>query len=207
MSRGTYKKMVFWLLLVTILLVVLPPFHIRTLDSPGAGTSSDVASLAVGFWRSSLVTPQVPPTDLQLLVEALNGDSRNGSGSYGHRPGIGGPLFYYVSGTARVVTVDRRGIWLDTGGGGIHAVLQTGPIFGSALRDATGLLRLEDFNSFDFNELAARLNRLSETVAQADWRSAAQVGSMLHFIAAGRLNTANGDGRTLLLAPIQVQVK
>ena len=102
-----------------------------------------------------------------------------------------------MSGEARVVSIDPSGLWLDTSDLGTWRVLlQTGPIFGSALRDATGLLRLEDFSSFDFNELAAQLNRLSESQVAPELRRDARVGSRLQFLAAGRLDRVSGEGRT-----------
>ena len=113
-----------------------------------------------------------------------------------------------MSGEAHVIAIDARGLWLDgAGSGDWRVLLQTGPIFGSALRDATGLLRLEDFSSFDFNEMGAQLNRLSETQVGSILRRDARVGSQVDFVAAGRLDSVSGDGHTLLLAPIRVSLK
>lgn len=201
--------------LVGVLLIVFPPFHIRRIDGHAGGVandhaaSADVAHSAARFWDVSLTTRQVHPTDWLVLIEALQEDPVQGSGRYGRRPAIGGPWFYLLSGEARVVSIDARGLWLG-GGAGLgdwRVLLQTGPIFGSALRDATGLLRLEDFSSFDFNELGAQLNRLSETRVGAVLRRDARVGSQLEFVAAGRLDSVSGDGHTLLLAPIRVTLK
>ena len=69
------------------------------------------------------------------------------------------------------------------------------------------MLRLEDFSSFDFNELAAQLNRLSESQVAPELRRDARVGSRLQFLAAGRLDRVSGEGRTMLLAPIRVSLK
>jgi predicted lipoprotein len=198
-----------------MLLVVFPPFHVHRIDSHGGGVANDhaasvdVASNAARFWDMTLMSQQVHPTDWLVLIKALQENPGQGSGPYGRRPAIGGPWFYLLSGEARVASIDARGLWLD-GGAGLgdwHVLLQTGPIFGSALRDATGLLRLEDFSSFDFNELGAQLNRLSETRVGTGLRHDARVGSQLDFVAAGRLDSMSGEGRTLLLAPIRVTLK
>ena len=208
--NGNTRKLAIVLMLAAVFLSVFPPFHIRKLEAgTGAhGSSPDIARRASEFWKSSLARPRVPPVDLQMLLQALSHDPAGSGREYGRRPGIGGPWFYLVSGTARVASVDRRGVWLEPGdGSGVAAVLQTGPIFGSALRDATGLVRFEDFSSFDFNQLSEQFNHLSETLAQPALRRDARVGARVEFVAAGRLNINGGDGRTLLLAPIAVQVK
>lgn len=211
MKGGNYRLVAACVLVV--LLVIFPPFHIRRIDSSARDlandhtASADVAHRAAKFWNTRLISQQ-PPTDFRVLIEGLRKDPVQASQRYGRRPGIGGAWFYLVSGEAHVVTIDSRGLWLDVPGlGDWRVLLQTGPIFGSALRDATGLLRLEDFSSFDFNEMGAQLNRLSETQVGSVLRRDARVGSQVDFVAAGRLDTVSGDGHTLLLAPIRVSLK
>jgi predicted lipoprotein DUF2291 len=202
------------LALVVLLLIIFPPFHIRRIDGHARevandhAASADIAQVATRFWNTSLTSQQVHPTDWRVLIQALREDPVLASRRYGRRPGIGGPSFYLVSGEARVVSVDPRGLWLGAPDlGDWRVLLQTGPIFGSALRDATGLLRLEDFSSFDFNELGAQLNRLSEVRVGSVLRRDVRVGSQIEFVAAGRLDTVGGDGRTVLLAPLRVSVR
>jgi hypothetical protein len=209
--QSRYYRWGISLSIVALLLGVFPPFHFRKLSDQSVSVrgvgSTDIANTARAFWNSSLLTPRVPPTDWQVLLQALARDPVEGGRAHGRRPGIGGAYFYLVSGEARVASIDARGVWLEGAVGGMRAVLQTGPIFGSALRDATGLLKFEDFSSFDFNELSAQLNHLSETAVQPLLRREAHVGEAIQFLAAGRLNSAIGDGRTLLLAPIWVQIR
>ncbi len=202
------------LALVVLLLIIFPPFHIRRIDDHARGlandhaASADIAQVATRFWTTSLTSQQVHPTDWRVLINALREDPVLASRRYGRRPGIGGPWFYFLSGEARIVAIDPRGLWLGAPDlGDQRVLLQTGLIFGSALRDATGLLRLEDFSSFDFNELGSHLNRLSEAQVGSVLRRDARVGNQLEFVAAGRLDTVGGDGRTLLLAPIRVSLE
>ena len=212
--RGGAFRLVVMLALVALLLIFFPPFHIRRLDghsldrSNDHSASADITQIAARFWNTSLTSQRVRPTDWQVLIKALQQDPMLASQRYGHRPGIGGPSFYLLSGEARVVSIDSRGLWLGAPESvDWHILLQTGPIFGSALRDATGLLKLEDFSSFDFNELGAQLNRLSEDRIGTAVRRDTRAGSEVEFVAAGRLDTVSGDDRTLLLAPIRVRLK
>ncbi len=62
-----------------------------------------------------------------------------------------------------VQKIDARGVWLGVEATKpLQAVLITGPIFGNALRDSTGLLSLSDFTSIRFQPLGAELNRLAD---------------------------------------------
>ena len=212
--RPTAFKWAIALALVVLLLILFPPFHVHRINGPVRGltndhaASADIVQTATRFWDTRLSSQQVHSTDWLVLIKALRDDPGQASRRYGHRPGIGGPWFYLLSGDARVISVDSGGLWLGAPDLGDWRVqLQTGPIFGSALRDATGLLRLEDFSSFDFNALGAQLNRLSEERIGAVLRRDARVGSQLEFIAAARLDTISGDDHTLLLAPIRVVLK
>lgn len=217
MSGGGGFKALRWaaiLAIIGVLLFLFPPFHIRRIDDhhrrPGDdhSASADIAHRATRFWDGSLTSQQVHPTDWLVLVKALREDPLQANRRYGRRSAIGGPWYYLLSGEARVVSIDSRGLWL--GAPALEpwrVLLQTGPIFGSALRDATGLLKLADFSSFDFNELGAQLNRLSEDRIGAGLRRDARVGGQLEFVAAARLDDLSADGHTLLLAPIKVSLK
>jgi hypothetical protein len=199
---------------IVLLLIIFPPFHVRRIDGHAReptsdhAASADIAQVATRFWDTSLTSKGVRATDWHVLIKALREDPALAGQRYGHRPGIGGQWYYLVCGQARVVSIDSHGLWLGSPDLGDWRVqLQTGPIFGSALRDATGLLRLEDFSSFDFNELGAQLDRLSETRVGSMLRHDARVGSQLEFVAAARLDIVSGDDRTVLLAPIRVSLE
>lgn len=213
-GRAPTVRLTVTLALIGLLLVVFPPFHLRRLETGHRGpaddhsASADIALRATRFWDTKLTSAQMHPTDWLVLVKALQKDPVQAGDRYGRRPAIGGPSYYLLSGEARIVSIDSRGLWLGAPTlGDWRVLLQTGPIFGSALRDATGLLELEDFSSFDFNELGAQLNRLSEVRVGTALRKHAQVGSQLEFVAAARLDPVSGDAHTLLLAPVKVSLE
>ncbi len=201
-----------WLALLvaaSLAFVVFPPFHVRPLRrgvAPAAVAGAiDVPRAAERFWSEKLVAPAVEPVDVHTLMQAIEQDSGMATEKYGHRSGIGGSAFFFVSGKAGVKAVDRIGVWLNVDvGEPLQAVLITGPIFGSALRDATGLLEIGDFNSFDFNALGAELNRLAEARAQPALRRDVRTGSQILFLAAGEIDDASGTRPVLKLVPIRV---
>jgi predicted lipoprotein len=200
-------------LAAAVLLIVFPPFHIRPLKQGGATPVAtpgavDVPRVAEQFWTGKLLAAAMEPVDVRTLMMALDADPAMAMEQYGHRAGIGGNAVFFVEGAGVVQKIDASGVWLGVDvTKPLQAVLITGPIFGNALRDSTGLLSLSDFNSFDFNALGAELNRLAEARVQPQLRKDASVGSPLSFLAAGELDDASGDRPILKLVPIRVTPK
>jgi hypothetical protein len=140
-------------------------------------------------------------------VAALVQDPALAKEKYGRRAGVGGKTFFLVSGTGRVASIDHTGAWIDVGAADTPRVLLlTGPVFGNALRDVTGLLNLSDYSSVDFNSLSTQLNHLCETRAQPALRRA-RAGASISFLAAGEIDDASQAVPVLRLAPIRVEVQ
>jgi predicted lipoprotein len=197
-------------LAAAVLVIVFPPFHVRSLSQGKASPAAirgavDVPRVAEQFWTGKLLTPSVEPVNVRALMMAIDQDPAMAMKKYGHRAGIGGNAVFLVEGAGTVESVDARGVWLGIEvAKPLRSVLITGPVFGNALRDATGLLSINDFNSFDFNALGAELNRLAEARVQPQLRKDASVGSHVSFLAAGELDDASADRPILKLIPIRV---
>jgi len=192
-----------------LLLALFPPFHIRPRDAVGVqhggAGALDVPTVAERFWSEKLLGPGVPPVDVQLLVAALVQDPAHAVEKYGRRAGVGGKTFFLASGTGHIASVDYRGAWIDVGGSeSPRILLLTGPVFGNALRDVTGLLSLSDYRPADFDALSTALDRLAETRAQPTLR-ALGVGASISFLAAGEIDDASQAVPVLRLAPIRVE--
>jgi len=210
-ERPRWWKPAGWIAAAAVLLALFPPFHVRPLESavvPQKGAETlDVSAFAERFWNEKLLSPAVPTVEAQPLVAALVQDPALAAKKYGRRVGIGGKTFFLVSGSGRVASVDRSGAWINVGAGdNPRVLLLTGPVFGNALRDVTGLLNLSDYHSVDFNSLSTVLNRLCETRAQPALRSIG-VGASISFLAAGEIDDASQAVPVLRLAPIRVQVQ
>jgi hypothetical protein len=200
-----------WLVGTVVVLALFPPFHIRPLSAVGvaqkASAGVNVPGFAERFWDEKLVSPAVPGSEAAAVVAALVQDPALAAGKYGRRAGVGGKTFFLVSGAGRVASIDQTGVWIDVGGAQTPRVLLlTGPVFGNALRDVTGLLNLSDDSSADSNSLSRQLNHLSETRAQAALQGA-RVGASIAFRAAGEIDDASQAVPVLRLAPIRVEVR
>jgi hypothetical protein len=200
------------ILAAAILLRIFPPFHIHPLANSDSGpvmvsSTAAMRGVAEQFWNKKLVTPAVQPTDVRTLLAALHANPTTAGQQYGHTAELGGHPFYFVSGEGHVASVDHTGVWLAVDAGTpAKVVLLTGPIFGNALRDATGLLDIRYFSFSAFNSLSEELNRLAETRGESTLGSHVEPGSSLDFVAAGEVDDRGGTV-TLELVPIRVTPK
>lgn len=208
-ERRLGRKLAGWLVAAGLLLALFPPFHIRPLSAVNATQAApgalDVPAFAVRFWNEKLLSPGVPPVEARPLVATLVRNPQLAAQKYGRRAGIGGKTFFLVSGAGHIASVDQLGAWVDVGEAQTpRIVLVTGPVFGNALRDATGLLNLSDYRSVDFNALSTELDHLAETRAQPALHHLA-TGASISFLAAGEIDDASGAVPVLRLAPIHIE--
>jgi predicted lipoprotein len=195
--------------------VIFPPFRVHPLETAATVSTSppgamDVARVAAKFWDERLLSPAAQPVDARILLEALGKDAAAATTQYGRRTGIGGKAIFFIKGEGRVEAVDRGGVWLQaqtTMPTTTRLMIITGPIFGNALRDATGMLSSREFTSLDFNQLGAELNKLAEARAQPDLRAGSRAGATLSFVAAGELDDSSPGTPVLKLVPITVAWK
>jgi len=204
-----WRKPAGWITAAAVLLALFPPFHIRPHDAvsenEGAG-ALDVPAVAERFWNEKLLSPGVRPLDVRPLVAALVQDPARAAEKYGRQAGVGGKTFFLASGIGHIASVDHRGAWIDVDGSeSPRILLLTGPVFGNALRDVTGLLSLSDYRSADFEALSTALDRLAETRAQPALR-ALGAGASISFLAAGEIDDASQALPVFRLAPIRVEV-
>jgi predicted lipoprotein len=188
-------KHVAWPFALVLLWAAAPPFHVRRLDAADASSEKvqravfDPALFAPRFWSETLQPMSSQSVDAAKLLEVLQLDEEAAAQRYGRRAGLGGPAFYLVRGEGRVAGVDRKGVRLELSSGGT-VLLMTGPLFGNALRDATGLIEIQQFTSFEFNALSTELNRIAETRVQPILLERARPDTRLRFTGCGEYGEA-----------------
>jgi hypothetical protein len=200
-----------WLVVVGGVMAIWPPLHIHRLRNPAPGqiesrTVLQARGIADGFWRGTLTAGAVTPLDIRSLIELLQKDPAAAQ-QVGHTADYGGSPYYFLQGNGRVTSIDSTGLWLDVAAqGGMKVLLLVGPIFGNALRDATGKLPMKDLGFTQFNAVSEELDRLAESQGQAGLQGGVKVGAILHFVAAGEVDDSRGYP-VLELAPVRITVQ
>jgi predicted lipoprotein len=154
------------------------PWTVRGIDVGGdsataSGGQKDPAAYVDAIWNSKLVPAVLgSAVDARTLVSAVVQSPEEAQNRYGHRTG-NGPAYFLVKGEGRVTAVDlhsRAGLImvdLPPFDGKADVSIQAGPVIrGTAVRDATGLVRFSDFvNQLQYADVANALNdRVLKTV-------------------------------------------
>lgn len=183
---------------VFISLYFFPPFHIVSLEaarSESAATVFDAASFVETFWKDRLLESADSAVDAGELLTAFEVDPTDAVQRFGHRLGLSGTSSYFVSGRGRIIAAEDRTVTIALDDDGTAAVvIETGPVFGNAVRDGSGLLDVSDFpNSQDFNAISSEINRRVEERVFPELREKGAVGATVQFV--GGVEIADAEVR------------
>ena len=144
---------------------------------------------------------------MTLPLPAIQSDAATAKKKFSRSIGAAENYFYFLSGSGKVVAIWDEEISLNlTGGTNAEISLQTGLIFGNALRDSTGLLDANNYpNSQDFNGISEALNHLVETRVLPKLKEQAKVGAQISFAGCAEVADESADLKPLKVIPIQTE--
>ena len=187
----------------------LPLFHVVPLGDSGQNGIFEPRAFIDRFWAEKLIPASARAVDASELVTALYEDRQSAREAHSRSVGLGGVYYYFVTGTGRVVSVEKNSIGLAVRDGldEVEVSLETGPIFGNAVRDGTGLLDVNDFpNSQDFNALSSEINGRVEEQVLPTLRTVA-VGASVRFAGCAEVMDEETDLRPLRVVPFIAEVQ
>ncbi|MEI6193426.1 MAG: DUF2291 family protein, partial [Verrucomicrobiota bacterium] len=123
----------------------------------------NATQFAEDFWTTKLLASLDKTVKAEALLPAINSDAAAAKQKFSRSVGLSEGYFYFISGSGRVVAVsdDEVSLAVTDGSTNAEVSLQTGLLFGNAVRDGTGLLNASDYpNSQDFNDISAALNHI-----------------------------------------------
>ena len=188
-----------------------PLFHIVPLNQIRAGKVAETFNakrFAESFWMNQLPGSLEKAVKSDVLLAAIQSDVALAKRKFGRTVGLSEGYFYFISGSGRVTAASNEDVSLAMveGKTNVEISLQTGLIFGNALRDGTGLLNAGDYpNSQDFNDISTALNQIVETRVLPKLRQEAKVGARLCFIGCAEISDEASDLKPLKVIPIQTE--
>ena len=205
-----------WFIVVVILACVcwlFPLFHVVTLKTATAEKAAatfNATQFAETFWTNQLPSALEKTVAAKMLLPAIQSDAAAAKKKFARSLGLGEGYFYFLRGAGKIISVSDDEIILTVTENSTNAEvsLQTGLIFGNALRDGTGLLNASDYpNSQDFNDISAALNHLVETRVLPKLREQAKVGAKISFVGCAEVDDESTDLKPLKVMPIQTEVQ
>jgi predicted lipoprotein len=205
-----------WLITVAIAMGIcwrFPLFHavpLKTATAEKAAAAFDPKEFAEIFWTNQLLPSLTKAVKAETLLPAIQADAAVAKTNYSHSVGMGESYFYFLSGTGHVTAVSDDAVSLAINGSSTNTEvsLQTGLVFGNALRDGTGQLNVNDYpNSQDFNAISEALNHIVETRVLPKLRDQAKVGAKIYFTGCAEVDDESSDLKPLKVIPIQTELQ
>jgi len=194
------------------LLWKFPLFHVVPLEKTATqqqGAAFNAKAFAEGFWRTRLIPRLANAHDAATVLAALGANPQQARSQFGRAVGIGRSTYFLLRGEGTIVSIEKNklGVTLSASAGDPDVLITTGPVFGNAVRDATGAISAGEFSrSQDFNELAAELNLLAEDRIEKPLSKQAQVGRKVRFVGCIELQSEKPT-KPLKVIPLEASVE
>jgi len=162
------------------------------------------------FWNGKLMPHLDKAIDITQLTALLSTDTSKAFDDYSHALGIGNLRYFLVKGRGMIESVNEDDIVVSLPAGKHKQTVKvaTEYIFGNAVRDATGLIDINDFNNtMDFNNVSAELNKIIREQVLPSFTSAVKKGSAISFVGALELNKEHVNLERLEIIPVTVDLE
>ncbi len=205
-----------WLIAIAIIAFVcwlFPLFHVVPLKKAAAEKAAgkfDAITFAENFWAGKLLPAAGKSVSADVLLAAIQANPANAKTNFSHSVSLSDSYFYFLHGEGKIISVSDEAILIAVMENSTNAeiALQTGLVFGDALRDGTGLLNASDYpNSQDFNDISAALNHIVETKVLPESRKQAKVGGKISFAGCAEVDDESSDLHPLKVIPIETKAE
>jgi predicted lipoprotein len=172
-----------------------------------ASKTFDPAAYARTYLDKKLLPAANKAPDIDLLIGELKNNPVKAYKTDAHSLDIGNTRFFMVRGQGVIINVDETDVFVLTPGKQTLKIA-TEYIFGNALRDAPGIITVNDFtNSMDLNNVSAEVNKLVRNEVLPPFKSKAKKGDNITFAGAFELNQEHLNLNNIEIIPINLIIK
>ena len=199
------------LLILAIVLVAYKSVYVEKLSVHNGKTRQkfDPVSFSKKLWLEQLPAKMDSAVALTNLIGAVAKEKEIALQEYTRALAIGNYRYALVKANLQVITVNEDEVLasLSAGDSTIQVKLATEFIYGNAVRDASGLVRVEDFpNTSDLNGISEELNRIVRTEVLPAVKGKLKTGDKLEVVAALELNKEHIHWQGIELYPVRIQL-
>ena len=165
---------------------------------------------AAKYARNYLITQLIPAADkapqADDLLVLLKSSPDTAFKMYSHGLDIGNIRFFIVQGQGTVTAVDENDIYIVTKNKqALKIAIEY--VFGNALRDAPGLININDFtNTMDLNNIAAEIDKIVRAEVLPPIKSKIKTGDKLTFAGAFELNQEHINLDKIEVIPVVLKI-
>ncbi|MEN9350844.1 MAG: hypothetical protein RL372_1822 [Bacteroidota bacterium] len=167
----------------------------------------DAKTYTAALWKNKMPAVIDAATEFDQLLLAIEKDPQLAFEKNTHALAIGNYRYAMVKMSGIVVAVHEDDFIIETfiGGNKKQLLVTTEFIYGSAVRDASGLIDIKDFTSAsDLNAIAESFNETIKKTVIQPFKKRLSNGLKIELVAAVELNKENMVLDQLVLLPVQI---
>lgn len=146
--------------------------------------------------------------EAEILLPLLAADLEQAIAQYGKTLGVSSTHSFLCRGNGIVSQINDDSFTLAVRASGMFSlIVQTDFIFGNAVRDASGLVRVSDFPStMEFNAISSEINKHVVQSVLPPVMNTLTLGDSVLFVVAFSVNENNPDINPLLVVPVKLEI-
>jgi predicted lipoprotein len=187
--------------------VIFNSLYFRSLDeklAEGKEVVFDAKSFVDGIWKTNLLVVYDSATEITTLLDELKKNPESTFEQKAQALGIGNIGYFKVKGEGTVLSVNENNVLVQVENQVIE--IETEFIFGNAVRDASGLIKVNDYDeTSDFNSISESINDKIREEVVPDFRAKVEKGNKVKFKGALELNKAHLNLSQPEIIPVSIQ--
>jgi predicted lipoprotein len=201
------------LTIVLIVFVAYNSVYFRNLDEVKAvspSNSFNPKTFASDFYKNKLLSRADSAVDLDVLISILKSQPDEAFKKHSNALAIGNIRYFLVSGEGIIHSISDDAVALELKGdsGGTNVNIATEFVYGNAIRDASGLMNLNDFtNTAEFNSISESINEIIRKEVLPSFIRDAKAGSKVKFTGAIEMNQKYVDVNVIEVVPIELSTQ
>jgi predicted lipoprotein len=194
--------------IIAIALVGYNSVYFQPLDqrlSENQQTVFNASAYVDEIWNQELAKAYQDSPVLSQLIEGFKNDVESTFDKNSNALGIGNIGYFRVKGEGIVTAINENNVLLQVGNNIIE--VETEFIFGNALRDASGLVKINDYeNTSDFNSISEAINDRIRQDIIPEFKLSISIGDTVRFEGAMELNKVHMNLEELEIIPFTLQI-
>jgi predicted lipoprotein len=199
------KVYIFPLFIILAIFLAYNAVYFEKLSSRTANMNSEFDFIAYAdsiFYKGILLNDN--SIEISQLITKVRNNPDSTFKQYGNRLGIGESAYFMIKVKGKLHEKTSDDLIIVTQNG-VKVRIDTKYIFGNAIRDASGMVKLTDFKTnADFNKVSEALNAIIREKAIPENLKSIQQDDIIAVRGALKLNKAKIEFENLEISPIQI---
>ena len=209
------KRTKYIIALVVILILGYNSVYFKSLQEVKAAESVgqfNAEAFTRTFWKEKLMPATENAVEIGKLIGLLQTQKEQTFEKHSHALGIGNLRYFLVKGEGEITDINENVVSLslenkEKESKATDIQIATEFVYGNAVRDALGLLKINDFNStMDLNNISEEINKKIRNEVIPPFKAQVKKGSKVAFVGAIELNKKHLNLENIEVIPVELKI-